>query len=98
QQTPTQRQTLKQQCRRTAKRFSMKNSVKKITSMYSSLFVHGFTRIKNHEDSAWARTGRLIQAQWELVKNLTKATGALLSPSEMKESEGVSTPSVTSIF
>ena len=61
----------------TAERFSMKICAHKALNIYASLLVQGFVR-RSIEDSPWTKTGRLIQAEWELVKNFTKATGALI--------------------
>ncbi len=70
---------IKKACRATAKQFSMQKSVQKALSIYISLAIDGFIR-RSSEESSWASTMRLIQAEWELVKNLTKATGALVQP------------------
>ncbi len=71
---------IKTACRDTAGNFAMEKSSQKALSLYSSLVVHrGFVR-RDSESSAWARARRLIQTQMGLVKNLTKATEALVSP------------------
>jgi 1,2-diacylglycerol 3-alpha-glucosyltransferase len=70
---------IKMACHETAKSFSMEKSVAKVLEIYISLSVrHGFIR-RESEDSRWAKTARLIQAQGGLVKNLTKAATALVS-------------------
>jgi hypothetical protein len=51
--------------------------------IYASLCIQGFAR-KTIEQSYWESKFRLMQAQWALVKNLTKATGALIGLSERK--------------
>ena len=54
-------------------------SAGKVLSIYASLAVRqGFLR-RSSEDSKWAQTSRLMQAQGGLVKNLTKAATALVS-------------------
>jgi 1,2-diacylglycerol 3-alpha-glucosyltransferase len=71
--------SMKKACGKTAERFSMDISVGKILDIYTSLSVrHGFIR-RGAEDSPWAKTARLIHAQGELVKNMTKAAGAMVS-------------------
>ena len=76
-QPPAKLRAIKCQCHETAVTFSMKNSVRKAIENYVSLAINGFIR-RSGEDSAWACTGRLIHTQWELIKNLTKATGAMV--------------------
>ncbi len=71
---------LRRSCQETAGRFSMRISAEKALNAYFSLLVHGFLR-RSSEESSWARTARMIHAQWELIKNLTKATGAMIAGS-----------------
>jgi 1,2-diacylglycerol 3-alpha-glucosyltransferase len=78
---------IKQQCHDTAMQFSMKSSVKKALDIYISLAIEGFVR-RTSEESAWARAARLIHTQWELVKNLTKATGAMVMGGEKHKEQG----------
>jgi len=66
-------------CLQTAKNFSMEKCTTKALEAYASLAVrHGFIR-RGSEDSAWSQTVRLIKAEGGLVKNLTRAAGALVS-------------------
>ncbi len=70
---------MKNACRHTAQRFDMDQCAVKVLDLYASLSVrHGFIRRSTEEDGLWAQTVRLIQAQGELVKNLTKAAKALV--------------------
>ena len=55
----------------------MDNSAQKALDIYASLCIQGFAR-KSIEQSYWESKLRLIQAQWGLVKNLTKAAATLL--------------------
>lgn len=73
---------IKQECFKTAKRFSMAKSADRALKVYFSLALNkAFTR-RPSEDRAWEKTARFIQADWDLVKNLTKATTeALLNTS-----------------
>jgi 1,2-diacylglycerol 3-alpha-glucosyltransferase len=85
-QPPDHIRAIKTQCHDTAVEFSMKKSVRKALDIYVSLAIEGFVR-RSSEDSAWAKVGRIIQAQWGLVKNLTKATGAMvMGGAEKKDS------------
>ena len=61
----------------------IKNSADKALSVYVSLMVDGFVR-QSSDESAWSKTARMIHTQWELVKNLTKAAGAMIGLSESK--------------
>lgn len=78
QQPPEKLQNIKANCRETANEFSMEKSAQKALKIYVSLLIQGFVR-RPFEDSPWASNLRLIQAQWELIKNLTKATGAMIT-------------------
>ena len=69
---------MRKECRKTAESFSMKNSVKKVLAVYVSLLIEGFVRRPN-EESPWATTVRVLSAQWGLMKNLTKATSAMMA-------------------
>lgn len=82
---------MKAACRETGQHFSMDNSVEKILKVYQSLIIEGFFR-RSSEDSPWASTGRMLQTQWELVKNLTKATGAMVVPGLGSTTPSTSTP------
>ncbi len=69
---------IKQACRQTAGLFSMDKSVQKALDIYTSLCIQGFAR-KSIEHSYWESKMRLMKAQWGLVRNLSKATGAILT-------------------
>ena len=82
---------IKNACLETAKVYSMENCAEHALRIYLSLILKDFVR-RQSEDSPWAQTARLIKAQWDLTKNLTKATaGALLTkePETKKKSESV---------
>jgi hypothetical protein len=72
---------IRQACTQTAESFSMNKSAEKALDIYTSLCIQGFSR-KSIEQGYWESKLRLMQAQWKLVKNLTKATGALIGFSE----------------
>jgi 1,2-diacylglycerol 3-alpha-glucosyltransferase len=82
-QSKTKIKLMKKASLETAKRFSMKKSAQKQLEVYISLLIDGFVR-RSSEESPWRSTARLIHAQWELFKNLTKATGAMIVGSEEK--------------
>ncbi len=57
-----------------AQKFSVGNSIEKLTDIYRSLSGESFRH--NTEQSAWSETIQLIRAEWALFLNMTKATGA----------------------
>jgi len=68
---------IKTACHQTANRFSMDKSAEKALAVYASLCIQGFAR-KSIEQSYWESKLRLMQAQWSLVKNLTKAAASAM--------------------
>lgn len=78
-QSEAKKKKMKKASLETAMQFSMEKCAQKAIKIYANRIVEGFFR-KTVEGSAWNRTTRMIQKQWELVKNLTVATGALISP------------------
>lgn len=77
-QSAAQLKALKRNCRERAQDFSMPKCAEKVLKKYQELSIRqGFVR-RASEESRWASTARLIHAQWDLVKNLTKAAGAML--------------------
>ena len=72
---------MKKACKEKAAYFSVENSTEKALRAYTSLSMQGFFfRRPVSEDNFWMKTTRLIQAQWGLVKNFTKAAGAMIGP------------------
>lgn len=61
----------------TALNFSKETCAEKALSIYTFLLSQKYQE-KNHTDSTWAKAGRLIKAEFELLKNMTKATGAAM--------------------
>jgi 1,2-diacylglycerol 3-alpha-glucosyltransferase len=77
-----QKLKLSQACRKTAAGYAMDRCAEKMLKQYANLtLVQGFVR-RPTEESPWARAGRMIHTQWDLVKNFTKATGAMMSSAE----------------
>jgi 1,2-diacylglycerol 3-alpha-glucosyltransferase len=74
---------LKASCRQTAGYFSMDKTVEKALEIYKSLCIQGFYR-KSIEQNYWESKLRLMRAEWELVKNLTKAAGAMIGLTDSK--------------
>ncbi len=70
---------MKEASRRTAKHFSLKISAQNAMDAYKQLLLTDGARDKIHDDSAWEKAGQLIQTQWDLTKNITKAAGAYLN-------------------
>ncbi len=74
-----ERTKIRQACRKTAGQFQMDKIVENALAAYTSLSVrHGFIR-RAVGDSKWSKTRRLIQAEFGLVRNLTKAARRLVS-------------------
>jgi len=71
-------QEMKSECKKTAQSFAMQKMVKKVNDIYISLMIQGFVR-RPVDDSSLSGTGRLISAEWEIIKNLAKAAGAMIS-------------------
>jgi 1,2-diacylglycerol 3-alpha-glucosyltransferase len=71
---------IKDECLKTANAFEMGKSIQRALEIYEKLvFKKEFVR-RRSEDSSWEKALRLIQAHWDLTKNLAKATtGALLT-------------------
>ena len=62
-------------CLNTAETFSIEKTVRRALDIYGSLALSHQRFVRRvSEDSVWAQTRRMIQAHWELTKNLTKAT------------------------
>ncbi len=68
---------IKLACRQTANLYAMDQSVQKALEVYAAICINGFAR-KTIEQSYWESKLRLMKAQWDLVKNLTKATRAMI--------------------
>lgn len=80
--TDKKKEEMKKKCLETAQEFSMDKCVDKALRIYASLIRDKFVR-RASTDSAWSKTLRLIQAHWDIAKNLTKATTeAILNPDE----------------
>jgi len=71
---------IKKACRETAQGFSMKDCAQRALNIYVSLTINKEFSRRNTEGSFWSSAVRSIQTQWGLAKNLTHATGALVSP------------------
>jgi len=82
--TPAKLKKIKQACHQTARDFSMDQCAEKALEVYKTLCMQGFSR-KTIQQGYWESKLRLMQAQWGLVKNLTKAAGALIGLSERQE-------------
>jgi 1,2-diacylglycerol 3-alpha-glucosyltransferase len=82
-QNTAERKRLSENSRKTADTFSMEKCVSLALGIYEELVqMKDFVR-KPSEDSAWSQAMRLIQADWEVLKNITSAaTGALLKPED----------------
>ena len=71
---------IRKACKETAQEFTMKKCALRAIDIYTTLTAYqGFCRRK-HEDNFWLDAVKGIQIQWGLTKNLTRATGAFVSP------------------
>lgn len=68
---------VKECARKTAFQFSREECSRRALSIYESLLPGGRSRT-DHSDSAWARACRRLKAEFELLKNMTRATGAAM--------------------
>jgi glycosyltransferase involved in cell wall biosynthesis len=84
--TPFKLSKVKKACRETSLRFSMDTSATRALEIYASLCIQGFAR-KPIEHSYWESKMRLMQAQWNIIKNLTKAAGAMFGLIEGSEAQ-----------
>lgn len=71
---------IKKACKETAQGFSMKDCAQRALNIYVSLTINQEFSRRHTEDGFWSNAVRSIQVQWGLAKNLTHATGALVSP------------------
>lgn len=63
----------------TAAEYSMEKCARRALSIYADLVETERFRRYEHQQSAWEKTMRRIKAEWELMKNFTKATtGAVI--------------------
>jgi 1,2-diacylglycerol 3-alpha-glucosyltransferase len=89
-----QMKKIKKACQDTAREFSMEKSIAKALEAYVPLVIKGFVRRNSDDNNGWAKSIRLLEAEFGLVKNLTKAAGTLLVPEppqdETKKAESVS--------
>jgi 1,2-diacylglycerol 3-alpha-glucosyltransferase len=71
---------------KTAESFSMDRCAEKALGIYEYLNAKGYVH-RESEDSVWDKAMRRLKAEWELVKNLTKATTAALTKTEAELEE-----------
>ena len=72
---------IKKECLETAEIFEVEKSIVHALTIYETLVSDKELVRKQRADSSWGKGLRLIQAHWDLTKNLAKATtGALLHP------------------
>ncbi|MFH0924611.1 MAG: glycosyltransferase [bacterium] len=68
------RELLEKNARKTADRFSIKNSVEHALQIYERMIKKGYS-YQSTEENVWASSMRFIKAEWDIIVNLTKATG-----------------------
>jgi glycosyltransferase involved in cell wall biosynthesis len=62
---------LKKNARRTAKTFSMEQSVRRLTTVYESLLRSRRSEVR--DDTAWTEAIEAIKSEWDIVKNVAEA-------------------------
>lgn len=71
---------IKENNRARAKEFSKRESTSKLLDIYNNLLSKNYIA-RDHADSGWDKAKRLIKAELDLIKNLTRATGAAINDS-----------------
>ncbi len=64
--------------------FDRESCALRALEIYDSLLSRSFVS-RNHADSAWSRATRMIKTEFELLRNMTKATGAAISDQTRKD-------------
>lgn len=77
--TKSQMKKIKEACWKKANELGVEKCVSKAAGVYLSLIYKDFKRRDIGEENSWSKSLGLIKAQWNLVVNMTKATGAILT-------------------
>ena len=72
-------QKIHEACLKTAKNFTVGKSVNLALETYACLGSENFKRRNDDDENPWLQTARVIKAQWELTKNLAKATSTMIA-------------------
>ncbi len=75
--SPTKKRRIKESCYATACAYDSKLCAVKVEKLYKDLTAAKFV-FRERKESSWEKTMRLIKAEFELVKNMTRATGAAM--------------------
>jgi 1,2-diacylglycerol 3-alpha-glucosyltransferase len=73
------RNELRKKARATAEPFSKDRCASRALSIYSQLLLMDGHHTRELSDSMWLRAKRMIKAELDLIKNMTRATGAAIS-------------------
>ena len=73
------RNELRKKTRATAEPFSKERCASRALSIYSQLLLMDGHHARELSDSMWLKAKRMIKAELDLIKNMTRATGAAIS-------------------
>ncbi|MBL7198220.1 MAG: glycosyltransferase [Candidatus Omnitrophica bacterium] len=73
-----EREIFKKMAQETAKNFSIDKSVDYALDVYTMAIKKGYM-YRNTKDSPWMKAARMIKTEWDLIKNMSKATGVAIN-------------------
>jgi len=73
--SPEEKSSMSDNCMNTAEKFSVENCVTKALSAYEALIRKGYRPLSDQKKNDWDKLIRLSKTQWELMKNIMKASG-----------------------
>jgi glycosyltransferase involved in cell wall biosynthesis len=79
--TPRARHDLRKAAHETAKEFSLSKCAHRALALYRAVIARG-RMARAARDSAWAHAMRRMRTEWQLLRNVTQATGAALTRSK----------------
>jgi glycosyltransferase involved in cell wall biosynthesis len=79
--TPRTRRELRTAAQETAARFSQSQCAQRALALYRAVVAQGRMARVAH-DGGWARAMRRMKTEWQLLRNVTQATGAALTRSK----------------
>ncbi|KMQ52512.1 Glycosyl transferase, group 1 [Chitinispirillum alkaliphilum] len=80
------RAMLRENALSSVKEYDFECCVKKVHDIYADLVSRNYT-FRERNDSSWERAMRMIKAELELVRNMTKATGAAIAERRVEGGE-----------
>ena len=80
--TPEEQKQMIAEAKKTAEGLTMDICAEKALRNYQEVLKEKRTRHRAQKDSRWAAAKGLIRAEWDIFKNITKATGAVMKSDE----------------